>query len=76
LKSIEQFVFFFVSRGMILSLNEFDLMVQRHAKDTIEYTKKFFHHIKTIVEMTRDTLTKKYHLILKCLQQDQMTLYV
>ena len=51
-------------------------MIQRHAKDTIEYTKKFFHHIKTIVEMTRDTLTKKYHLILKCLQQDQMTLYV
>lgn len=63
-------------RGMSLSLNQFELMVKRHTKDTNEYTKKFYQHIKTILQMTRDTLAKKFHLILKCLEQDQLTWYV
>jgi hypothetical protein len=49
-------------------------MVKRHTKDTIEYTKKFYNHIKTIVDMTRETCGKKLHVILKCLEEDSVTL--
>ena len=59
---------------MVLSLNDFETMVKRHTKDTIEYTKRFFTHIKTILDMTRDTIGKKLHLILKCLEEDNITL--
>jgi len=59
---------------MSLSLNDFEIMVKRHTKDVIEYTKKFYNHIKTIVDMTRETSGKKLHLILKCLDEDNCTL--
>ncbi|CAF3428145.1 unnamed protein product [Rotaria socialis] len=59
--------------GMSLSLNDFETMVKRHTKDTIEYTKKFYNHIKTILDMTRDTCGKKLHIILQCLEEDSVT---
>jgi hypothetical protein len=59
---------------MSLSLIDFEIMVKRHTKDTIEYTKKFFKHIQTILEMTRETCGKKLHVILKCLEEDNITL--
>lgn len=59
---------------MSLSLNDFEIMVKRHTKDIIEYTKKFYNHIKTILDMTRDNCGKKLHLILKCLEEDKLTL--
>jgi hypothetical protein len=62
-----------ISSGMSLSLNDFETMVKRHSKDTIEYTKKFYNHIKTILNMTRETCAKKLHAILKCLEDDNMT---
>jgi hypothetical protein len=65
--------FFPISRGMSLSLNDFETMVKRHSKDTIEYTKKFYNHIKTILNMTRETCAKKLHMILKSLEEDNMT---
>ncbi len=49
-------------------------MVKRHTKDVIEYTKKFYNHIKRIVDMTRETCGKKLHVILKCIDDDNMTL--
>ncbi|CAF1088574.1 unnamed protein product [Rotaria sordida] len=58
--------------GMKLSLNDFETMVKRHTKDTLEYTKKFYNHIKTILNMTRETCGKKLHIILKCLQEDNL----
>jgi hypothetical protein len=59
---------------MSLSLNDFETMVKRHTKDVIEYTKKFYNHIKRIVDMTRETCGKKLHVILKCIDDDNMTL--
>lgn len=59
---------------MSLSLTDFETMVKRHTKDVIEYTKKFYIHIKTIVEMTRESCGKKLHVILKCLDEDTITL--
>jgi hypothetical protein len=47
-------------------------MVKRHSKDTIEYTKKFYNHIKTILNMTRETCAKKLHIILTRLDEDNM----
>lgn len=71
-KIIQSHFLLSISRGMSLSLNDFETMVKRHSKDTIEYTKKFYTHIKTILNMTRETCAKKLHIILTRLDEDNM----
>ncbi|UJR29306.1 hypothetical protein I4U23_010520 [Adineta vaga] len=57
---------------MSLSLNDLELLVNQHTMHTIEYTKKFYNHIKTIINMTRESCGKKLHVILKCLEEDSL----
>ena len=59
---------------MSLSLNDLELLVNQHTIHTIEYTKKFYNHIKTIINMTRESCGKKLHIILKCLEEDSLML--
>ena len=59
---------------MSLSLNDIETLVKRHTTSTIEYTKKFYNHIKTILDMTRDTCGKKLRVILEGLEEDNLTL--
>lgn len=58
----------------LLSLHDFDALVNGHTTSTNEYTRKFYGHIKTIIEMTRESCGKKLHVILKCLEEDTLML--
>ncbi|CAF4422286.1 unnamed protein product, partial [Adineta steineri] len=58
--------------GASLSFNDLETTVNEHTTDIIEYTKKFYNHIKTILNMTRETSGKKLHAILKCLNEDTL----
>ena len=51
-----------------------ETLVKRHTTSTIEYTRKFYNHIETILDMTRDACGKKLHVILECLEEDNLTL--
>ena len=61
---------------MSLALTDLELLVQQHTTHTVEYTKKFYSHIKTIINMTRESCGKKLHVILKCLEEDSLMLWV
>ncbi|CAF1139632.1 unnamed protein product [Adineta steineri] len=58
--------------GASLSFNDLETTVNEHTTDIIEYTKKFYNHIKTILNMTRETSGRKLHAILKCLNDDTL----